>query len=89
MLVDEQGVSQGRDQALLNKSELRRKQPILLAILDFHGDRHPQICHHVQCRRTDPRLSLLLGQGARFHRVTENALVSLHRKLHVTAQVVA
>ena len=75
--------------ALLNKSKLRRRHPISIAISDFHGDRHPQIGHPIQCRRTDPRLSFLLRQGACFHRATENALVPLHRKFNMAAQVVA
>ena len=38
---------------------------------------------------TDPCLSFLLRQCARFHRVAENALVALHRQLDIVAHVVA
>ena len=71
--------------ALLNKSELKRKRPSSLNFSDLHRDWHPKICHPIQCRRTDPSLRFLLRQGARFHRVAENALVSLHRNLDMTA----
>ena len=71
--------------ALLNKSELKRKRPSSLNFSDLHRDWYPKICHPIQCRRTDPSLRFLLRQGARFHRIAENALVSLHRKLDMTA----
>jgi hypothetical protein len=45
--------------------------------------------HSVQCGHTDPRLGFLLRQRARLHGVAKNALVALHRKLGIVAQVVA
>ena len=44
--------------------------------------------HSVQCRHTDPCLGFLLWQRSRLHGVAENALVALHRKLGIVAQVV-
>ena len=45
--------------------------------------------HSVQCRHTDPCLGFLLWQRSGLHGVTENALVALHGKLSIVAQVVA
>jgi len=44
--------------------------------------------HSVQCGHTDPCLEFLLRQRSRLHGVAENALVALHRKLGIVAQVV-
>ena len=45
--------------------------------------------HSVESRRTDPGLSFLLRQRARFHGVTDDSLVTLHGQLNMAAQVVA
>jgi len=67
--------------ALLRKSKLSRKSPLSGYFSDFHGARHAQMGHDVECGRTDPCLRFLLRQGPRLHGVAEDALVALHGKL--------
>jgi hypothetical protein len=75
--------------ALLNKENLKKARPGVRYFLDFHGHRHTEIAHSVQCGHTDPCLGSLLRQRSRLHGVAENAFLPLHRKFGRVAQVVA
>ena len=63
-------------QALLNKEKFEQSVPGFATFLDFHGHRHTEMGHSVQCGHTDPCLGFLLRQRARLHGVAENALVA-------------
>ncbi len=72
----------------VTESYSRRQSAKSTGSVAYLADCHSEICHDVQCRRTDPCLGLLLRQGTRFHGVANDALVVLDGQLNIAAQAI-